>query len=100
MRQPFAIGGSGSTYVFGFVDSNFKKDMTEEECVEFVKKSKLGKLTQKFQCLIFFFLQIALTLAMNRDGSSGGVVRLGIINEKGIKRQVFSGEELPRFYEG
>ena len=45
VRQPFAIGGSGSTYVFGFVDSNFKKDMTEEECVEFVKKSKLGKLT-------------------------------------------------------
>ena len=37
---------------------------------------------------------------MNRDGSSGGVVRLGIITEKGIKRQVFSGDELPRFYEG
>ena len=44
VRQPFAIGGSGSTYVFGFVDSNFKKDMSEEECVKFVKKSKMGKL--------------------------------------------------------
>lgn len=41
MRQPFAIGGSGSTYVFGFVDSNFKKGMSKEECVQFVLKSKI-----------------------------------------------------------
>lgn len=41
VRQSFAIGGSGSTYVFGFVDSNFKKDMTKDECVEFVLKSEL-----------------------------------------------------------
>lgn len=42
IRQPFALGGSGSTYVFGFVDSNFKKGMTKEECVQFVTKSKIS----------------------------------------------------------
>ncbi|KAI9562933.1 hypothetical protein GHT06_010389 [Daphnia sinensis] len=80
VRQPFAIGGSGSTYVFGFVDSNFKQGMNQDECVQFVLKT--------------------LALAMSRDGSSGGVVRLGIITEDGIERRTVLGNELPRFYEG
>ena len=42
----------------------------------------------------------ALTLALTRDGSSGGVVRLGIITKDGIERRLFKGNELPRFYEG
>lgn len=36
---------------------------------------------------------------MSRDGSSGGVVRLGIITETGIERRVVLGTELPKFYE-
>lgn len=35
---------------------------------------------------------------MNRDGSSGGVVRLGIITEKGVERRLYTGEKLPRFF--
>lgn len=42
----------------------------------------------------------ALALAMARDGSSGGVIRTGVITEKGIERKVILGNELPRFYEG
>ena len=37
MRQPFTIGGSGSTYIYGYCDANFKKGMSKEECKEFVK---------------------------------------------------------------
>ena len=37
-RMPFATGGSGSTYVYGYVDSNFKEDMTKEECLKFVSQ--------------------------------------------------------------
>lgn len=37
---------------------------------------------------------------MARDGSSGGVVRLGVISEKGIQRFTVLGDKLPRFYEG
>ena len=40
VRQKFAIGGSGSTYIFGLVDSLYRDNMTREECKEFVKKSK------------------------------------------------------------
>ena len=37
VRQPFAIGGSGSTYIYGYCDSQFKHGMTKEECLSFVK---------------------------------------------------------------
>ena len=102
VRQPFAIGGSGSTYVFGYVDSNFKKGMTKEECVQFVLNS-MNYLFFQILLLAHFksnFFFSALTLALTRDGSSGGVVRLGIITKDGIERRLFKGNELPRFYEG
>lgn len=80
VRQPFSIGGSGSSYVYGHVDANFKPGMNKKECIDFVTKT--------------------LALAMARDGSSGGVIRLGIITEAGIERQIIRGKDLPKFYEG
>jgi len=79
VRQPLAIGGSGSSYVFGYTDANFKPGMTEEQTVQFVTNT--------------------LALAMSRDGSSGGVIRLGVITKDGIKRKVITGEDIPKFYE-
>ena len=35
MRQPFSIGGSGSTYVYGYVDATYKEGMTDKQCLEF-----------------------------------------------------------------
>lgn len=46
IRQPVSIGGSGSTYIYGYVDSNFKPGMSKEECIQFVTN---GKLIKKFQ---------------------------------------------------
>ena len=37
VRQPFAIGGSGSTYIYGYCDAHYKAGMTKEECTDFVK---------------------------------------------------------------
>jgi len=80
VRQAVSIGGSGSSYVYGYVDANYKPGMSQEDCVNFVTKT--------------------LALAMSRDGSSGGVVRIGIITPKGVERRVVLGTELPKFYEG
>jgi len=68
--------GSGSSYVLGFIDANFPKEVegggssssssllwSEEEAVEFVAK--------------------AIELAMDRDGSSGGCVRIFVIDRDG-----------------
>ena len=41
VRQPFSIGGSGSTYVYGHVDATYKPNMTKEECLKFCSESKL-----------------------------------------------------------
>ena len=40
-KQPFAIGGSGSTYIYGFCDSTFKPGMTRDECEKFVVNGTL-----------------------------------------------------------
>ena len=37
MRQSASIGGSGSTYLYGFMDANYRPGMSKEECVELVK---------------------------------------------------------------
>lgn len=78
IRQPISIGGSGSTYVYGYVDANYKPGMTKEDCVNVVTN--------------------ALALAMSRDGSSGGVIRLGIITKDGIERRILRGKEIPQFH--
>lgn len=50
--------------------------------------------------LIFVNFPLGLALAMARDGSSGGLIRLAAIEEQGVERFVISGDEIPRFYEG
>lgn len=75
LERPFAIGGSGSTYIYGFCDAYFKPGMTRDQCEEFVAK--------------------ALSHAMARDGSSGGVIRMAIIDENGVERKFIPGNKLP-----
>ena len=36
-KQEFSIGGSGSTYIYGYCDANFRENMSKEEGIEFVK---------------------------------------------------------------
>ncbi|KAK6291031.1 hypothetical protein J4Q44_G00385640 [Coregonus suidteri] len=78
-RQPFAVGGSGSSYVYGFVDAEYRKAMSKEDCQQFVVNT--------------------LSLAMSRDGSSGGVAYLVTIDEKGAEEKCILGNELPTFYD-
>ncbi|XP_063702662.1 proteasome subunit beta type-6 [Culicoides brevitarsis] len=75
IRQACTIGGSGSSFVYGFIRENYREGMEREECVEFVKKT------------VFH--------AMHFDGSSGGVCRIGIITKDGVERRVFLGSEDP-----
>lgn len=43
---------------------------------------------------------LALALAMSRDGSSGGTIRMAVIQESGVERIFIPGDKLPRFWEG
>ncbi|EOR00574.1 Proteasome subunit beta type-6 [Wallemia ichthyophaga EXF-994] len=78
-KQPWAIGGSGSTYVYGYCDATYKDGMNKDETVHFVKNT--------------------LALAMSRDGSSGGTIRMCVITDDGVQRLFVPGNELPQFWE-
>ena len=75
LERPFAIGGSGSTYIYGFCDAYYKPGMTRSQCEQFVQK--------------------ALSHAMARDGSSGGVIRTCVIDASGATRSFTPGNKLP-----
>lgn len=75
IKMPFAIGGSGSTYIYGLVDSEFRPDLTKEEALVLVKK--------------------AISHAMARDGSSGGIIRTVTVTEEDNVREYIAGNELP-----
>ena len=51
-------------------------------------------------CSSLLINNIALALAMSRDGSSGGVVRMCVITEDSVERLFVPGNELPKFWEG
>ncbi|XP_017049781.1 proteasome subunit beta type-6 [Drosophila ficusphila] len=72
-RESCTIGGSGSSFIYGFVREHYRPNMSQEDCVEFVKK--------------------AVQHAIYHDGSSGGVVRIGIITKDGIERRIFYNTE-------
>lgn len=74
-QQPWAIGGSGSTFIYGYCDSTWRPGMSRDETIAFVKN--------------------ALSLAMRRDGSSGGTIRVADINEHGVERHFVPGDKLP-----
>jgi len=79
VKESWAIGGSGSSYIYGFCDATYKENMSKEECLKFVRT--------------------ALSLAMSRDGSSGGVIRTLVITKDGNERTVVPGNKLPSSYE-
>lgn len=68
-REPYALAGSGSGFITGYCAANWKENMGEAECIEFVKN--------------------AVRLALTFDGSSGGVVRLVVMKKDGSVRHVF-----------
>ena len=60
------MSGSGSTFIWGYFDANYKNDMTFEEAKAFIHS--------------------AISLACYRDGSSGGVIRMMNITKDGCER--------------
>lgn len=68
-KQSYAIGGSGSTYIYGYCDANWKEGMEEKDAVNFVKG--------------------ALAEAIKWDGSSGGVIRMVVLTAKGANRHLY-----------
>lgn len=72
-RQSYAIAGSGSTFIYGYCDKNYRENMTKQETVDFIKHS--------------------LSQAIKWDGSSGGVIRMVVLTGDGVERLIFYPDE-------
>lgn len=55
VKLDYALGGSGSIFLYSFFDTQYKPGMSKEECLKFCQR--------------------AVAHAYSRDGSSGGLVR-------------------------
>uniref|UniRef100_A0A8D9BEX5 proteasome endopeptidase complex n=1 Tax=Cacopsylla melanoneura TaxID=428564 RepID=A0A8D9BEX5_9HEMI len=78
VRQNCALGGSGSSYILGYVDKEWRSNMKREDCMEFMKT--------------------ALSLAMARDYASGGLINIGVMEtEKPMEKHIFTQQELLRY---
>ncbi|ODV70268.1 proteasome-domain-containing protein [Hyphopichia burtonii NRRL Y-1933] len=75
-QQDYAIAGSGSTFIYGWCNEHFEKDMEQDQCIEFIKT--------------------ALSEAIKWDGSSGGVIRMVVLTERGVERLIFYPEEFQK----
>lgn len=47
LRQPVTIGGSGSTYIYGYVDAKYRANMSREECLQFATNGIFMLLVQQ-----------------------------------------------------
>ncbi|EAY11218.1 Family T1, proteasome beta subunit, threonine peptidase [Trichomonas vaginalis G3] len=79
IKKKIASNGSGSTYIQAYIDQNYREDMTMEEATKFAIA--------------------AVTGAIIRDGSSGGVVNIVQINADGAKRMTVRPAQQPFNYD-
>jgi proteasome beta subunit len=61
----YTAGGSGSPYVFGVLEDNYKDDITADEGIDLAVR--------------------AITAAKNRDSASGGMISVAVITKEGFK---------------
>lgn len=81
--------------MYGYCDATYQEGWSKEETITFVKNSESTTSLRKTPNS-----PTALALAMSRDGSSGGCIRLAVITEDKVERHFIPGNELPRFWEG
>ncbi len=61
----YTAGGSGSPYVFGVLEDNYKDDITADDGIDLAVR--------------------AITAAKNRDSASGGMINVAVITKEGFK---------------
>ena len=75
IESNFAMNGSGSTFLWGWMDSTYREGMTEPEAREWLNKG--------------------IALAKARDVSSGGCTRIVSVREDGVKTEMLPWSETP-----
>lgn len=88
------------------MDAGHREGMSRRECQDFVKKGEVDQCARHHVVCrdggctgcsyVLCTVAAAISHAMARDGSSGGVVRLVTIDQSGIEKEVVLGERSRR----
>ena len=60
IKQQFCLGGSGSIFIYGYVDSNYNPDMTPEEGEDFVRKGMFLRMERIYDSMFLIIAQILM----------------------------------------
>ena len=82
-ERDWAVGGSGSMYILGHLDSSFASAASAAEASGDRNDNELPPLPLPTEEEGIEFVTKAITLAMERDGSSGGFIRMYVIDRNG-----------------
>lgn len=74
VQEKWAADGSGSLFLMGYMDSVFRENVRQAEAEKVVTT--------------------ALSLAMARDGSSGGMIRLAVCDKNGSTHRSIPGDKI------
>mmetsp|Transcript_5060 Transcript_5060/g.8801 ORF Transcript_5060/g.8801 Transcript_5060/m.8801 type:complete len:240 (+) Transcript_5060:137-856(+) len=74
-KEKWTIDGSGSTYIWGYFDADYRDNFTREEAEAFITEG--------------------LALAMANDCSSGGCIRLVTVDKDGSHHKYIQGDQVP-----
>jgi 20S proteasome subunit beta 1 len=74
-ESEWAMSGSGSTFIYGNVDDTYRSGMSKHEIKEYIKK--------------------IISLAIFRDSSSGGCIRLLDITKDKVEREFIPYPDFP-----
>lgn len=74
LEREWVMSGSGSIFLYGHCDKMYRNDMTFEEKFNLVKE--------------------LVKLAIGRDNSSGGCIRMAVIKKEGVENHFIPGNEL------
>eukprot|EP00672_Neobodo_designis_P001997 CAMPEP_0174852966 /NCGR_PEP_ID=MMETSP1114-20130205/27291_1 /TAXON_ID=312471 /ORGANISM="Neobodo designis, Strain CCAP 1951/1" /LENGTH=288 /DNA_ID=CAMNT_0016087587 /DNA_START=65 /DNA_END=931 /DNA_ORIENTATION=- len=75
VKQPYAMGGSGSVFLYGWADANWKSGMNKDQALQFVRT--------------------AVAHAISRDASSGGMIRTLAITREGEEHTATPWKRIP-----
>ena len=102
IKMPIMISGSGSTYIVGYCDANYRCVHPQQD--GWVTPRTHGPLSVRREGMsreeCESFCKNAVSLAMSRDGSSGGIIRMVTIDKDSVDRVYVPHQELPRHYGG
>lgn len=85
LKVPFALGGSGSLFIYGLVDAEYHRAVQQNNT------NPTPFSVEEARTLV----KRAISHAMARDGSSGGIIRTVVVTADGNDRDYTGGDALP-----